>query len=338
MKRLLCMIAVLLVCLPAWTDEARPVYVDITQSLSSQADIAEFMLKWKIPPVMAAAEEPSISLQHPACAISYGESAGGLLGHKRYRCDLTAIEDQPLTLHIDYPASNPALNSLVVFKPSNGEPIPLFSGPDKTLIPIPFVTSAKAVAYQYTVVGIEHILIGADHLLFVLCLMIIAGTFKRMLITVTGFTLAHSVTLSLATLDIVRLPGELVEFLIALSIVLLAVEIVKHNGSQRGKQQSLTWRYAFTVSAVFGLLHGFGFASVLQELGLPASMKLYALIFFNLGVELGQVLFILLVSMPVVIAMRTLKPQSSDPAITMAGYALGICSSYWLLERAQFLL
>ena len=184
--------------------------------------------------------------------------------------------------------------------------------------------------------GIEHILIGTDHLLFVLCLMLIAGTFKRLLITVTGFTLAHSLTLSLATLDIVRLPSELVEFLIALSIVLLAVEIVKYNRQKEHRQRSL--RYPVTVSTVFGLLHGFGFASVLQELGLPASMKLFALLFFNVGVELGQLLFILLITAAMVLAIRVVRLQFNHKLTNIAAYAIGICSSYWLLERAIVLL
>lgn len=319
-------------------DEARPVYIEVIEGQLDTPDVAEFTLKWKIPPVMAAAEEPSISLRHSACTLSYGHTASGLLGHKRYRCDLSGIEGDELAVKIDYPFNNPALSSLVVFKGNNAEPIQLFSSPDKTLISIPLVTSARAVAYQYTVVGIEHILIGTDHLLFVLCLMLIAGTFKRLLITVTGFTLAHSLTLSLATLDIVRLPSELVEFLIALSIVLLAVEIVKCNRQKEHRQRSFTWRYPVTVSTVFGLLHGFGFASVLQELGLPASMKLFALLFFNVGVELGQLLFILLITAAMVLAMRVVRLQFNHNLTNIAAYAIGICSSYWLLERAIVLL
>jgi len=321
-----------------WADEARPVYIEILENQSLQAETAEFTLKWKIPPVMVAADEPSISLKHSACTLSYGESAKGLLGHKRYRCNLSAIDDGELAVWLDYPSNNPALSSLVVLKAKNAQPISIFSPPDKTLIPIPLAVSVMSVAYQYIEVGIEHILVGTDHLLFVLCLMLIAGSFKRLLITVTGFTLAHSVTLSLATLGIVRLPSELVEFLIALSIVLLAVEIIKHNVRDGGSPLTFTWRYPVTVSTVFGLLHGFGFASVLQELGLPASMKIHALLFFNVGVELGQLLFILLVSISVIIAIRFLKFQFNRQAVNIAGYAIGICSSYWLLERSLVLL
>ena len=235
---------------------------------------------------------------------------------------------------LDYPRSNPALTSLIVFKPFEAEPIQVFSGPEKTTVDIPVSTSAGTVAKQYTVAGIEHILIGTDHLLFVLCLMIIAGSFKRLLLTVTGFTIAHSITLSLATLDIFRLPTELVELLIALSIVLLAVEIIKHNRAEAGELPSFTWRYPVSASSAFGLLHGFGFAVVLQELGLPASMKVHALLFFNIGVELGQLLFIAAVLVLIFILMRSIPAVNRHRAVLVEAvvYVVGITSAYWCIE------
>ncbi|MGB1869363.1 MAG: HupE/UreJ family protein, partial [Porticoccaceae bacterium] len=206
---------------------------------------------------------------------------------------------------------------------------------EKTTVSIPVSTSANTVAKQYTVAGIEHILIGTDHLLFVLCLMIIAGSFKRLLLTVTGFTIAHSITLTLATLDIFRLPTELVELLIALSIVLLAVEIVKHKRAEEGVAPSFTWRYPVTASSAFGLLHGFGFAVVLQELGLPAAMKVHALLFFNIGVELGQLMFIAAILALVSVLVRTIGAVARHQAVLVEAvvYAVGVTSAYWLFER-----
>lgn len=142
------------------------------------------------------------------------------------------------------------------------------------------------VASTYTLFGIEHILEGVDHLLFVACLIFIAGTGRRILITISGFTLAHSITLTLAALDLVRLPIPPIEAAIALSIVFLAREIALE------RRDTLTWRYPITVSASFGLLHGFGFASALGEIGLPQTEIPVALLAFNLGVETGQLLFI----------------------------------------------
>lgn len=142
------------------------------------------------------------------------------------------------------------------------------------------------VARTYTFFGIEHILEGTDHLLFVACLVLIARTKRRILITITGFTIAHSITLSLAALDVVKLPIPPIEAVIALSIVFLAREIALNR---RG---TLTWRYPIAVSGSFGLLHGFGFAAALGEIGLPQTEIPAALFAFNIGVEIGQLLFV----------------------------------------------
>ena len=310
-------------------DEARPVYVEVVENKTSQ-----FLVKWKVPPVMPAGQEPYIRLQHPDCRVVDGANAAGLIGRRLYQCDIRD-PDATFALQLDYPRSNPALTSLIVFKPFDAEPIQVFSGPEKTTVSIPVSTSANTVAKQYTVAGIEHILIGTDHLLFVLCLMIIAGSFKRLLLTVTGFTIAHSITLTLATLDIFRLPTELVELLIALSIVLLAVEIVKHKRAEEGVAPSFTWRYPVTASSAFGLLHGFGFAVGLQELGLPAAMKVHALLFFNIGVELGQLMFIAAILALVSVLVRTIGAVARHQTVLVEAvvYAVGVTSAYWLFER-----
>jgi hydrogenase/urease accessory protein HupE len=318
--------------MPSIADEARPVYVEIIEQQS-----AEYLLKWKIPPVMPDRQEPAIELSHSSCSLAGNSVSGrpaGLVGRKLYRCEQA---NPVFSIQLIYPRSNPALTSLVVFKPLEGDPVQVFSGPEKTTIEMPLASSANDVAKQYTVAGIEHILIGTDHLLFVVCLIMIARSFKRLLLTVTGFTVAHSITLSLATLNIFRLPTELVELLIALSILLLAVEIIKHR--REGEQDSFTWRYPVSVSAVFGLLHGFGFAVVLQELGLPASMKVHALMFFNIGVELGQLAFIVVVLAVVAAATRiAIIGKHRENLAEAAVYAIGICSAYWLFERSVFLI
>ena len=134
--------------------------------------------------------------------------------------------------------------------------------PEKPWLIVEKTPSRFSVAQTYAGLGIKHILLGFDHLLFLICLLFIAGTGKRIFITITGFTLAHSLTLVLSALNIVKLSIAPVEAIIALSIVFLATEIAK------GRRNTLTWRYPVTVSASFGLLHGFGFAAVLNEIGL----------------------------------------------------------------------
>ncbi len=316
----------------ASADEARPVYVEINQLSES-----EYLLKWKIPPVMPLGEEPGIKLDHESCRIeggATGNQPAGLLGRRHYVCDQASPD---FSVHLNYLDSNPGLTSLVVYKSLSGEVAQVFSGPEITIIALPLDVPATEVAHQYLMAGTEHILEGYDHLLFVLCLIIIAGGLKRLLLTVTGFTLAHSITLSLATLNIFRVRTELVEILIALSILLLAVEIIRHH--QGREQNSFTWRYPVSVSSAFGLLHGFGFAVVLQELGLPQSMKLEALLFFNIGVEIGQILFIVGIVLIGLLARQIPAIEQKEKAITdLAVYAIGICSAYWLFDRSALLL
>jgi hypothetical protein len=186
-------VLVLIAC-RAQADEARPVYVEVEQIVES-----EFLLKWKIPPVMAATNIPTIRLDHNLCRTEEQSmvAAPALLGKIRYHC---GEAQSGFRVSIDYPRSNPALTSLVVFKGLSDTPQQVFSGPEVSSIAVGPKVVVTSVSRQYISAGIIHILIGIDHLLFVLCLMVIASTFKRLVLTVTGFTVAHSITLSLAIL------------------------------------------------------------------------------------------------------------------------------------------
>ena len=186
------------------------------------------------------------------------------------------------------------------------------------------------VASTYTVLGFEHILIGLDHLLFVLTLILIVDGVRRLLVTITAFTVAHSITLALATLDIVSLPGPPVEALIALSIMFVAVEIVRKERGQNSLAATRPWAVAFA----FGLLHGLGFASALAEVGLPQHAVPLALLFFNVGVELGQLFFIACVLLIVALAKQLfLRYVNPRIVIVISAYAIGGMSSFWLFER-----
>ena len=187
------------------------------------------------------------------------------------------------------------------------------------------------VASVYTSRGVKHIWEGIDHLLFVACLMLVAGRGRKLLATITGFTLAHSVTLALSTLNVIVIPIPPVEAVIALSIVFLAVEIAK------GDKESLTYRYPMTVSSSFGLLHGFGFAAVLNEVGLPANEVPVALLFFNVGVELGQIAFVIAILVlfwvggAIVPALKQERPQRVLQRATV--YVVGSVAAFWMFER-----
>ncbi len=192
--------------------------------------------------------------------------------------------------------------------------------------------STLDVLAQYARFGVEHILGGIDHLAFVLALLLIvldprrprARRVQAALVTVTGFTLGHSVTLSLAALGALSLPAAPVEVCIALSIVLLAAELARS-----GPREGLTYDKPWLVASGFGLLHGLGFAGALVERGLPPARNVAALAGFNLGVELGQLAF-------VAVMLVLLAPLARFPtAPRRAAYAIGIVASVWLAARAD---
>ena len=184
------------------------------------------------------------------------------------------------------------------------------------------------VARTYFTIGVEHILFGYDHLLFVVSLVLLLGHFWTIAKAATAFTIAHSITLIGTTLGLLGLPQAPVEAVIALSIVFLAVEIVKQKPGQPRLSERLPWVVAF----IFGLLHGFGFAGALKEIGLPESDVPTALLTFNLGVEAGQ-LRIVGAALLAIMVTRRLAPATLRPATVGTTYAIGTIASFWLFER-----
>jgi hydrogenase/urease accessory protein HupE len=184
-------------------------------------------------------------------------------------------------------------------------------------------------AKRYTSLGIEHILLGIDHLLFVLCLLLIARKTWPLIKTITGFTIAHSITLALATLGIIHIPSLPVEAAIALSIAFLAAEILHHRW---GHDTGLTYDYPWLVAFGFGLLHGLGFAGALAELGLPQTEIPVALFFFNVGVEMGQLLFVL-VCLLLIWTFRRLSFFKGGWLEMATAYSVGGIATYWFLNR-----
>jgi hydrogenase/urease accessory protein HupE len=211
--------------------------------------------------------------------------------------------------------------------------------PTRTTFVVQATPGAGEVAATYLRLGVEHILFGFDHLLFVLALVILVRDLRRVAVTVTAFTIAHSITLAAATLGLVNLPGPPVEATIALSIMLVSVEILN---ARRGKS-SLTTRLPWLVAFSFGLLHGFGFAGALAEVGLPQHAIPVALLFFNLGVEIGQLAFVAAV-LTVGGLFRTAIALRLEPALirrtvnrfdVIAAYAIGTVAAFWLIERTS---
>ncbi len=188
------------------------------------------------------------------------------------------------------------------------------------------------VAATYLKLGVEHILGGIDHLLFVLALLILVKGMRRLVWTVTAFTIAHSLTLAAATLGFVHVPGPPVEAAIALSIVFVAAEIIRNRQGEAG----LTERYPWVVAFTFGLLHGLGFASALNQIGLPQSAIPVALLFFNVGVEIGQLLFIATVFIVIALVRqvnRRVPVTGSAWAWRVPPYAIGSVAAFWVIQR-----
>jgi hydrogenase/urease accessory protein HupE len=202
--------------------------------------------------------------------------------------------------------------------------------PNQPWVEIVVQRSAWQVAGDYTVLGVDHILSGFDHLTFVLALLLIVSGARRLLITVTAFTLAHSITLAAATLGVIWVPGPPVEATIALSILFLASELVKVN---RG-QASLTAQYPWIVAFVFGLLHGFGFAGALSDVGLPANEVPLALLMFNVGVELGQLMFVAAV-MVLLVVVRKVRSEWPTWVRQLPAYGIGSIAALWFIERVS---
>lgn len=195
---------------------------------------------------------------------------------------------------------------------------------------VPGVSAQNAwgqTAWRYATLGIEHIWLGIDHLLFVLALMLLVPRTRTLVATLTAFTVAHSLTLALAVLDVLRVPPAPVEVLIAGSIVLVAHELTHAADAPPTLARRQPWLVAF----LFGLLHGLGFAGALRDIGLPANQLPLALFAFNIGVELGQLAFVGLMLWPV----RWWQRRSADSSLLRRApaYGIGIAAAAWVIER-----
>lgn len=201
---------------------------------------------------------------------------------------------------------------------------------DKPAFTIPEQPSKGEVALSYWRMGTIHILEGVDHLLFLLVLLLIVTGIWPLLKTVTAFTIAHSLTLALATLGVVNIPPAPTEAVISLSIVLLAVEAVRKFSGE----VTLAERYPWIVAFTFGLVHGLGFAGALSEIGVPQNEVPLALLMFNVGVETGQVIFVVAVSL-LLEGLRRLHSAVAMAALRAAPYAIGGLAAFWTIERVD---
>ena len=321
MRRLALALAAILCACPAQAHELRPAFLELHETLPG-----EFSVLWKTPmlgdarlalePVFSGAVtpvSPVITRKLPGAAVqTWAVRAPSLRGQ---------------TLRVGG-LEGTMTDALVRVEFADGSTWTQRLTPHRPAATIPAAASSFAVAGVYLRLGVEHILTGVDHLLFVLALLIVARERRRLLASVTAFTVAHSVTLAMATLGFVRVPQQPVEAVIALSIVFVAVEIVRERRGHVG----ITGRSPWIVAFAFGLLHGFGFAGALSEIGLPPAHIPLALLFFNLGVELGQLLFVAAV-LGAGWSLRRLWTRSSQWIELVPPYVAGTVAMFWVLQR-----
>ena len=329
MRRALELLAILLLACgsPASADEFRPAYLQLTQTGTEAYDVL-----WKSP---ALDENTPLNVRpvFPADVAEQGNRrssfAAGTL-RQRWRIHVPGGLNGKT---IQFPGlTETRIDILVRLERLEGS-VQL----ERILPGQPGFTAraspgAWEVAKTYVTIGIGHILLGFDHLLFVLALVMIVTSTRRLFVTITAFTVAHSITLSLATLGVLHVPGPPVEASIALSIVFVASEIIHQRQGRPGLAARKPWVVAFA----FGLMHGLGFAGALAEVGLPENSIPLALLFFNIGVEIGQVLFILVV-LAFYRALSKLLAGRFDLArlAPVQAYAIGGLASYWLFERVS---
>ncbi len=309
----------------------RPAYLELRQTGPDAYNVL-----WKVP---ALGDEMRLGV-----AVTLPEGSTNLSEPRGVFVDRAFIERWTVkrvggltggTIHIDGLTAT-AIDVLVRLERLDGSTQLARLTPSSPSFVVEATPSKTQVLRSYLSLGVEHILGGIDHLLFVLALLIITRGSWSLIKTVTAFTVAHSITLSLAALGSVRVPPAPVEAVIALSIVFVAAEIVRSRQGRPGLTDRAPWVVAFT----FGLLHGFGFAGALSEIGLPQLDIPLALFSFNVGVEIGQLLFIAAVFAIAAVARQIMRHVALPQPVwawRVAPYVIGSVSAFWLIQRVAAL-
>ena len=322
MRILLAILVQMIIGSSAMAHELRPAYLDMRETATN-----EFAVLWKVPalddlrlglyvrlPDVCKAKTETVRTIHDGAYFERWSVAcpNGLKGQEIVIDGLRSTVTDALA-RIEYRDGTKQIARLT---------------PEKPTLLVASGQSGLEVAETYFLLGVDHILTGFDHLLFVLALLLLIHDRWMLVKTVTAFTIAHSITLAGATLGYISLPQKPVEATIALSIAFVASELVKARSGERRLSEDYPWIVAF----VFGLLHGFGFAGALKETGLPQTDISLALLTFNLGVEAGQLTFIA-AALVVFRAASILVTVPIAPARLSAAYLIGTTSMVWLVAR-----
>ncbi len=322
---LLAMVVCVHTAVPALADEIRPALLDIKEQGTGL-----FAVTWKVPTrggrVLAINPRLPTSLERVGSPTSR-EVPGAVVEHATYRNTAESLTGQRVVID-GLSALQTDVLLLVQLQDSSQHSAIL--RPAKPEYTIPLEASKLEVAGDYWRLGTIHILEGADHLLFVLALLLIVTRAGELVKAVTAFTVAHSITLALATLGFVHMPPAPTEAIIALSIVFLAGEIVHKYQDKMGVTERWPWLIAF----IFGLFHGLGFAGALSEIGLPQHEVPLALLMFNVGVETGQLLFIAVV-LSLITVLNRLPLAMPKASWRLLPYSIGSVAAYWTIDRVM---
>lgn len=323
LSRFLLPLVALLISTAAHADIFRPAYFELTELGET-----EYQVLWRVP-AAGAAQREAINVVFPEGVTREPGTRPYMVGNaweQRYKIDV------PGGLYgkdLRFDGQRGSATDIIarVLRSDGSTQLERLSPVDAqfTVTPSP---GAGEVAWAYLVLGVEHILGGIDHLLFVLALLLLVRNLRRLVWTITAFTVAHSITLVLATLGWINLPGPPVEAIIALSIVFVAAEVIHE---QRGIS-SLTARSPWIVAFGFGLLHGLGFAGALAEVGLPETAIPVALLMFNVGVETGQLMFVAAV-VALAYLIRRFTPFPPESFSRAIAYGIGSIAAFWTIER-----
>ena len=308
--------------------EIRPALLDITERSPGWFDVT-----WKVP--MRGDMVLGIGPILPSSLTQIGPPStrivpGARIERFTYKGDAASLVGEIIDIK---GLSSLQIDVLVRIDFADGQSHSAILRPSSPSFVIPERASKVDVALSYSRMGVIHILEGMDHLLFLVALLMLVSGFRSLLKTVTAFTVAHSATLVLATLGVVKVPSAPTEAIIALSIVFLAVEIVR----QQAGEQVLTARAPWIVAGMFGLFHGLGFAGALSEVGVPSHEVPLALFMFNVGVEIGQLLFVSVV-FGVLTVLRRLPLPTVSGVRRFFPYAVGSIAAFWVIQRVAVML
>jgi hypothetical protein len=315
-------------CRSAGAHEARPAYLEIRETAPGRFD-----LLWRTPvlsgmrlPVVLAVPKSVGSVREPVVQVL----ADSLLERRTIDAGAAGLAGK----RIEFPGLQLTITDVLVrVQMLDGRTWTTIVRPSQPWIEIAAEQTRMQLLGTYVVHGIRHIAFGPDHLLFVFGLLLIVKDRWMLVKTITAFTVAHSITLAIATFGWAEAPVVPLNAAIALSIFFLGPEIVR---SWRG-ETSFTIRHPWVVAFVFGLLHGFGFSSALTSAGLPRADLPAALLGFNVGVEIGQLAFVLLV-LAVERAFRVLQIRWPRWAEALPGYTVGTLGAFWTIQRTAILL